>query len=99
MLGHMTGLQLLRRLGYDVDVDAILVACAKHGLAVEINANPWRLDQIVSNKVGIRLIPVKVKTGWGKTGKALPPENGFAPTRYSRPNPMSLSHRSTIVCR
>ena len=40
----MTGRQLLRRPGYDIDVDHILAACAKHGVAVEINANPWRLD-------------------------------------------------------
>ena len=44
ILGHMTGRQLLRRPGYDIDVDHILAACAKHGVAVEINANPWRLD-------------------------------------------------------
>ena len=44
ILGHMTGRQLLRRAGYDIDVDHILAACAKHGVAVEINANPWRLD-------------------------------------------------------
>jgi hypothetical protein len=25
-------------------MDAILTACAAHGVAVEINANPWRLD-------------------------------------------------------
>jgi DNA polymerase (family 10) len=42
--GHMTGRQLLRRPGYEVDVEKILAACAKHGVAVEINANPWRLD-------------------------------------------------------
>src|SRR5258707_5172320 len=40
----MTGRQLLRRDGYDVDVTAILAACAAHDVAVEINANPWRLD-------------------------------------------------------
>jgi len=40
----MTGRQLLRRPGYDVDVERILEACAKHRVAVEINANPWRLD-------------------------------------------------------
>jgi DNA polymerase (family 10) len=34
----------LRRPGYDVDIEKILAACAKHGVAVEINANPWRLD-------------------------------------------------------
>ena len=44
ILGHMTGRQLLRRPGYEVDVEAILKACAKHGVAVEINAHPWRLD-------------------------------------------------------
>ena len=44
ILGHMTGRQLLRRPGYDVDVERILEACAKYGVAVEINANPWRLD-------------------------------------------------------
>jgi DNA polymerase (family 10) len=27
-----------------VDVEAVLAACAEHGVAVEINANPWRLD-------------------------------------------------------
>jgi DNA polymerase (family X) len=44
ILGHMTGRQLLRRPGYDVDVERILTACAEHAVAVEINANPWRLD-------------------------------------------------------
>jgi DNA polymerase (family 10) len=44
ILGHMTGRQLLRRPGYDVDVERILRACAEHGVAVEVNANPWRLD-------------------------------------------------------
>jgi DNA polymerase (family 10) len=40
----MTGRQLLRRPGYEVDIEKILQACAKHGVAVEINSNPWRLD-------------------------------------------------------
>jgi DNA polymerase (family X) len=44
ILGHMTGRQLLRRPGYDVDIPRVLAACARHGVAVEINANPWRLD-------------------------------------------------------
>ena len=38
ILGHMTGRQLLRRPGYEVDIERILSACAKHGVAVEINA-------------------------------------------------------------
>jgi DNA polymerase (family 10) len=44
ILGHMTGRQLLRRPGYELDIDRVLKACAKHGVTVEINANPWRLD-------------------------------------------------------
>ena len=44
ILGHMTGRQLLRRPGYDIDVEKVLRACAKHGVAMEINAHPWRLD-------------------------------------------------------
>jgi DNA polymerase (family 10) len=44
ILGHLTGRQLLRRHGYDVNVDAILQACGRHGVVVEINANPYRLE-------------------------------------------------------
>ena len=44
VLGHVTGRQLSRRPGYEVDMEKILKACAKHGVAIEINANPWRLD-------------------------------------------------------
>jgi DNA polymerase (family X) len=29
---------------YDIDVKKVLAACAEYGVAVEINANPWRLD-------------------------------------------------------
>jgi DNA polymerase (family 10) len=45
ILGHMTGRQLLRRPGYEVDIESILKACAAYGVAVEINANPWRLTR------------------------------------------------------
>jgi DNA polymerase (family 10) len=44
VLGHITGRQLLRRHGYDVDIEAILKACAAHGVAIEVNGHPWRLD-------------------------------------------------------
>lgn len=44
ILGHPTGRLLLRREGYPLDVDAVLEACAAHGVAVELNANPYRLD-------------------------------------------------------
>ncbi len=44
ILGHMTGRLLLKRPGYPVDHAVIIEACAKHNVAIEINANPWRLD-------------------------------------------------------
>ncbi len=44
MLGHMTGRLVLRREGYKVDVEAVLKAAAEHGVMVEINAHPQRLD-------------------------------------------------------
>lgn len=44
IIGHMTGRQLQRRPGYEIDVENVLRACAKHDVVVEINAHPWRLD-------------------------------------------------------
>jgi DNA polymerase (family X) len=44
ILGHMTGRQLQRRPGYEIDIEKILEACAEYGVAIEINAHPWRLD-------------------------------------------------------
>jgi DNA polymerase (family 10) len=44
MLGHLTGRLLLRREGYRVDVGRVIDAALAHGVAIELNANPWRLD-------------------------------------------------------
>lgn len=44
ILGHATGRLLLRRPGYDVDVERVVAACAETGTVIEINANPRRLD-------------------------------------------------------
>lgn len=44
MLGHATGRLLLSREGYEVDVRAVIDAAAEHGTAIEINADPRRLD-------------------------------------------------------
>src|SRR6185369_9796995 len=41
IIGHMTGRQLQRRPGYEIEIDEILKACAKYEVAVEINAHPW----------------------------------------------------------
>jgi DNA polymerase (family 10) len=44
ILGHPTGRLLLRREGFSYDMEAILDAAARHGVAVECNAAPERLD-------------------------------------------------------
>lgn len=44
ILGHPTGRLLLSRTGYPLDWDAVFEACARHGVAIELNANPHRLD-------------------------------------------------------
>jgi DNA polymerase (family 10) len=44
IMGHLTGRLLLSRPGYPVDHEAIIEACAAHGVAIEINADPHRLD-------------------------------------------------------
>jgi len=44
ILGHPTGRILLRRPGYEVDLPAVLEAAAQHGVVVEIDAHPQRLD-------------------------------------------------------
>ncbi|MDH3223246.1 MAG: PHP domain-containing protein [Gemmatimonadota bacterium] len=44
ILGHPTGRKIGRRLGYPVDVDAILDAALALDVAVEVNGSPRRLD-------------------------------------------------------
>ena len=44
IVGHLTGRLLLEREGYEVDIDRIVAAAAEHGVAIEINAHPARLD-------------------------------------------------------
>ena len=44
ILGHATGRLLLGREGYAIDPARVIAACADHGVAIELNANPHRLD-------------------------------------------------------
>lgn len=44
ILGHPTGRLLLSRQGYPIDHEAVIDACAEHRVAIEMNANPLRLD-------------------------------------------------------
>ena len=44
IIGHPTGRLLLRRDALDYDMEKVLDACAKHGVAMECNSYPDRLD-------------------------------------------------------
>jgi DNA polymerase (family 10) len=44
ILGHPTGRMLPRRPASDLDMEAVCRAALAHGVALEINANPRRLD-------------------------------------------------------
>jgi DNA polymerase (family 10) len=57
ILGHPTGRLLLSRQGYDLDWQVIFAACVKHHVAIEINANPYRLD------LDYTLVPQAVEMG------------------------------------
>ena len=77
ILGHMTGRLLLSRAGYPVNYDAIIEACAKHHVCIELNAHPRRLD------IDWRWIPAAVDKG---VLISINPDahavEGFADTRY-----------------
>ena len=44
IIGHPTGRILLGREGYALDMEAVIDAAAAHGVCIEINAHPSRLD-------------------------------------------------------
>jgi DNA polymerase (family 10) len=57
ILGHPTGRLLLTREAYPLDMRAIIKAASDYGVAIELNANPMRLD------LDWRLGPVAVEMG------------------------------------
>ncbi|SEP59824.1 DNA polymerase/3'-5' exonuclease PolX [Neolewinella agarilytica] len=44
ILGHPTGRLLLSRKGYPINYQRVIDSCAEHGVVIELNANPYRLD-------------------------------------------------------
>jgi len=44
IIGHPTGRLLLKRDAFDYDMEKVIDACAKHGVAMECNSYPDRLD-------------------------------------------------------
>ena len=63
VLGHPTGRLLLGRKGYDLDIPEVLRACARHGVAVELNAHPARLDLDLEWMPLVRELGVAVSIG------------------------------------
>jgi DNA polymerase (family 10) len=64
VLGHPTGRKILKRAPYAVDIEAVVDAAARHGVALEINCQVDRLDL---NDVHARLardrgVPLVVST-------------------------------------
>lgn len=44
ILAHLTNRLLLKRAGFPIDHQAVIDACADHGVIIEINSSPWRLE-------------------------------------------------------
>lgn len=44
MIGHLTGRLLLAREGFQLNMEAVIEAAARHQVVIEINANPRRFD-------------------------------------------------------
>ena len=49
ILGHPTGRLLLKRPGYEIDIDRIILHAKNHGCFFEINSSPDRLDLSAAN--------------------------------------------------
>jgi DNA polymerase (family 10) len=57
ILGHSTGRLLLTRNGFPLDWPCVIETAAKHGVVIELNANPQRLD------IDWRLLPQCLTAG------------------------------------
>ncbi len=69
-IGHPTGRLLVRRAGADFDFDQILKAAADHGVMMEINAHPSRLDldDVHAAQARDLKIPIVISTDSHSTG-------------------------------
>jgi DNA polymerase (family 10) len=63
ILGHPTGRLLLSREPYELDVDVVLARAAERGVAVEINADPHRLDLDWRHLASARQAGVRISIG------------------------------------
>jgi DNA polymerase (family X) len=83
ILGHPTGRLLLSRPPAEIDMAAVLDACARAGVAVELNAHPHRLDLNVEHleMARERGVPVSINADAHIGGGLLHLEHGIAVAR------------------
>ena len=64
IIGHPTGRLIPDREGADLDMDAVLEAAAQTGVAMEINASPYRLDleDVYARRAKELGIPISINT-------------------------------------
>ncbi len=64
IIGHPTGRLIPDREGADLDMDAVLAAAAESGVALEINASPYRLDleDVYARRAKEMGIPISINT-------------------------------------
>jgi len=64
IIGHPTGRLIPDREGADLDMDAVLKAAAETGVALEINASPYRLDleDVYARRAKELGIPISINT-------------------------------------
>lgn len=60
MLGHMTGRLLLRRPGYELDMERVFETAKEQKTVIELNANPDRLDVDYRYLRGLKEMGVKI---------------------------------------
>lgn len=60
ILGHPTGRLLAARQGYEPDMQQIIKACKENHVAIELNANPYRLDVDWRHLFSIKQMDVKI---------------------------------------
>jgi DNA polymerase (family 10) len=64
ILAHPTGRRIGRRVPYQLDIESVLEAAAELGVAVELNANPNRLDlnDVQAHRARELGVPVVIST-------------------------------------
>jgi DNA polymerase (family 10) len=64
IIGHPTGRLIAEREGADLDMEAVFAAAREHGVALEINANPSRLDlnDVYARRAKDLGIPLSINT-------------------------------------